>query len=502
MSRAAAIRWWLAALVATITALDVWWRTIEERPPHWDMGGHLADSLIYLRLFKLSDPRNFLAAHLYYPPLVYWVTDAFYKASGDEAMWVAVFSNVVWTALLVFGTYGLGKALWNERVGLVSVAFLVTTPMIVTTLKEYMLDAPLAAIVVVSLYFLVRSDAFASRKHSLLLGFACGAGVLVKWTFPLVLALPVVYSLWRAATIRQGRRGERLRHVVLATLCALLLAEVWYLRNLPTVLHQLTHFGFGPTPVALPPVGSLDSLLWYFWALIDRQLFLLPFVFLAAGIVACARKGDVRARNLYPLLTVIGTYLAFTFVKDKDPRFTLPMIPAVAIIATSWLETLTSRTRRILTAVVLVYGTAAFSSISFGLPVLPDDLQFRLGPSALLGDIPSIGLDGKMSVFRRVPYLVGPPTNQNWHQEDAFRVMERVPPPERRFAYLGRTTIWFNQYGLRYYRLRYDAMWVSPKQARFLLIRGHWNLTALGPLRQLDRWHLPDGEPLTLFEKT
>ncbi len=490
----------LGGIVATITGLDVWWRLMEKRSPHWDMAGHLGDSLIYLRLLKLSDPRTFLTAHLYYPPLVYWVTDAFYKATGDEAIWVAVLGNVVWTALLVFGTFGLGKALWNERVGRVSVAFLMTTPMIVTTLKEYMLDAPLAAIVVVSLYLLVRADSFGSRRHSLLFGLACGAGVLVKWTFPLVMVLPVVYALYRATTARGEARGKRLRNIVVAALCAGAVAEVWYARNLTAVLHQVTHFGYGPTPYAVPSLGSLASFLWYFWALVDRQLYLGPFLFVVVGIALSIRRVDARGRNAYPLLTIVGTYLAFTFVKDKDPRFTLPMLPAVAVVATAWLESLPAKLRRTLTGVVLLYGTAAFLAISFAVPVLPNDLEFRLGSGPALAGIPSIGLDGKVTLFRRVAYLIGPPTSENWHQEDVFRTMEGVAPGERRFAYIGPFTIWFNQFGLRYYRLRYDASWVSRARARFLIVRGHHDLADLGlRLTPLHRWRLPDGEPLILF---
>ena len=92
----------LGLLVAAIAALDVWWRTIETRPPHWDMGRHLGNSLVYLHGFSLADPLPFLNAYHYYPPLVYWITDFFYFVSGSEAMWIAILSNVVWLAVLVY----------------------------------------------------------------------------------------------------------------------------------------------------------------------------------------------------------------------------------------------------------------------------------------------------------------------------------------------------------------------------------------------------------------
>src|SRR5262249_14136532 len=209
----------LASFVGLITALDVWWRTLETRPPHWDMGHHLSNSLVYRHAFSLEHPWTFLTSYLYYPPLVYWVTDAFYAVFGSEAMWVAVLSNVVWLGIAVFATYGIGSRLWNARVGWLSVVFVVTAPMAVSTFKDYMLDAPLMAVSAPGLYPRIRPDGFASRTFSLLFGLTCGAGLLVKWTLPLVLALPVIHAMAMAmAEARQRQQFGRLLNVGIAAL--------------------------------------------------------------------------------------------------------------------------------------------------------------------------------------------------------------------------------------------------------------------------------------------
>src|SRR3954452_4184964 len=113
----------LGAFVAAVAALNVLWRTIETRPPHWDMGHHLSKSVVYLHHFSLAHPLEFLSSYHFYPPLVYWVTDVFYAVGGSQAMWVAVLSNVVWLAVLVFSTFGTAARLWNARVGWLSVVF-------------------------------------------------------------------------------------------------------------------------------------------------------------------------------------------------------------------------------------------------------------------------------------------------------------------------------------------------------------------------------------------
>src|SRR5262245_12370978 len=71
---------WLGVLVAAVGGLNMLWARLESRPPHWDMAHHLLNSIRYLNGFSLTDPTAFVTSYLYYPPLVYWVTDAFYAA--------------------------------------------------------------------------------------------------------------------------------------------------------------------------------------------------------------------------------------------------------------------------------------------------------------------------------------------------------------------------------------------------------------------------------------
>ena len=68
----------LAAFVATIAAINVFWRVLEARPPLWDMAYHLSNSLFYLHGASLGDPLSFVGAYRYYPPL----TKATAQASG------------------------------------------------------------------------------------------------------------------------------------------------------------------------------------------------------------------------------------------------------------------------------------------------------------------------------------------------------------------------------------------------------------------------------------
>src|SRR5205807_4565969 len=122
----------------------------------------------------------------------------------------------------------------------------------------------------------------------------------------------------------------------------------------------------GPAAVAKgsPPVASLASLGYYLWALLKFQLFLIPFLLLVLGLVFVFARRDVASRNLYPVLLIIGSYAISSLLRNKDVRYTLPMLPAVAVVAVSWLELLARRARRWLSGAIIAYSAVAFLAVS------------------------------------------------------------------------------------------------------------------------------------------
>jgi hypothetical protein len=491
----------LTGLVVLVTGLDVYWRSEETRPPHWDMARHLGDSLVYFHAFSLSHPLRFLETYVYYPPFAYWVTDGFYALLGNQAMWVAVLSNIVFIAILVFATYGVGKALWDPWMGLLAAVFTVTTPMFVVAFKDYMLDAPLAAMVVLGLYLLIRSEGFSRGRYTLLLGLVCGFGVLEKWTFPFALALPVLATLVAAgaASVRE-RSALRVLNVAAAALIAFVVAAPWYVHNF-TEIHRDLSYNSGTAGVisGKPALDSASSVVWYAWNLVTNQLYLVPTLFLLVGVAFFFFSDEFAERNYLPALTIVGTYVCFTLLRNKDARYTDPLLPAVAVVAVSWLRLVPRRMREWLAGAVVVYGAVAFFAISFGTGLLPRNVEVQLGSGPVAGNIPSLD-DGSITLFAQHGYVIGPPTHEQWHQEDVFRAIASAPKPLRTFVFEGGDSIWFNTWGTRYYSLRYDATWIADQNAAsFVIVRGAPTSPIPAGFTRIRSYTLPDGEPLALY---
>ena len=198
----------------------------------------------------------------------------------------------------------------------------------------------------------------------------------------------------------------------------------------------------------------------------------MPTLFLLAGIGFFLFSDEFAERNYLPALTIIGTYVGFTLLRNKDPRYTDPGLPVIAVVAVSWLRLISRRVGLWLAGVVVVYGAVAFFAISFGTSLLPKNVEVQLGSGALAGNISSLD-DGSITLFAQHGYPIGPPTHEQWHQEDLFRAIASVPKAERTFVFEGGDSMWFNTWGTRYYALRYDATWIADQSAAsFLIVRG------------------------------
>ncbi len=486
----------IGVLVSVLAGLNVWWRTKEARPPHWDMGYHLLNSLLYLDGFSLSDLPRFFQAYLFYPPLAYWIADIFFATLGSRAIWVAVLSNVVWLAVLALATYGIGRRLWTSRVGWMSVVFVLGAPMIVDASKDLMLDLPLTAMSALALYLIIRADGFSNRRFSLLFGACCGAALLVKWTFPLVIALPALHATVTAVSeIRLRRVFAPLANLFLALAAMLAICGTWYFHNWRQVAGSSLYYGGHGVDATYPRVATPASALYYFWNLLNVQLYLVPLVLVVVGVVYCFRRHELAKRNVYPLLMACGTYLLFSLLRHKDARYTLPMLPGLAIVATSWLEYVGRRARSWVEGGFVAYSAVAFLAISFGTSLLPRSIGFDVSAAG-------VGLS-HVEAFGQHGYINGPPTRENWHQEDPFLTMKRVPERLRSFRYSGPDTIWFNKDGLAYYAIRYHIRFIigGKRRPQFRLARGDAHGVPRGFV-QREHWRLPDGGTLALYERS
>jgi 4-amino-4-deoxy-L-arabinose transferase-like glycosyltransferase len=205
----------------------------------WDKAGHLMRSLNYTRLLSpvsieslfqvvISDPVR--------PPLFpvsagpMWVL---FGTSSDAATMI----NVLYMAIVLGATYGLGQRWGGRRLGLLSVALLGSFPMFYAMSRYFYLEFALAAMVTLTAYLLLATEGFRRRGMSLLFGLSLGLGLLTKRTFVVFAAGPLIVAILSSGLLpalwqRLKRRPSiHWRKALLALLAGLGLAAIWYLPN-------------------------------------------------------------------------------------------------------------------------------------------------------------------------------------------------------------------------------------------------------------------------------
>ena len=340
----------LLALAAFVAALAPALRETGT-PPAWDQSIHLRDSLIYERILRHpsdlgggvlgailrgSEEHPLLTPSGYYPPLVPGVTALLYRVAG-RSYETAMATQVFFLALLVFGTWALGNHLLGRPVGLAAALLLLAAPGIRVNAWEYMLDLPLAGMVVVSAWALLSTDDFARRDRSLAFGCLLGAGMLTKWTFFLFLAAPVLLAMARGfdtSAPTSVPRSRRWVNLALALLVGGTVAAPYYLPILPILVRKTVVHAGGAADGFVSPF-TLTSILYHLEAL-PRKLFGWPLTVTAVvGILAFLRSSQAarRARSFLPIWA-LSLYAVFTFVvANKQSRYLLPWLPILLLMA-------------------------------------------------------------------------------------------------------------------------------------------------------------------------
>jgi hypothetical protein len=202
----------------------------------------------------------------------------------------------------------------------------------------FMLDAPTAALVALTVWGLLACERFSRLGVSVLAGVAAGAGMYAKSTFPLF-----ILGLLAVLLLRGGWRQWR---------GWLAFGAAWFLISAPWYLYHWTDlrgqtqgavvgvqpFWYGNVPY--PARFSFDNFTWYAWNLVNSQLYLPLTLFVVIGSVYAvwrwlARRDPGYAPEL--LGGALVSYVAISFITLDDPRYTLPALVYGAVLGTGWI---------------------------------------------------------------------------------------------------------------------------------------------------------------------
>jgi hypothetical protein len=355
----------LVLLWAAVGVVDVAWLRRDTRPPSWDPANHLLSEVRYRNVLAdalsgragiVAAGRALLRVDDHYPPLAPFAAAIASSPFAPRPDPATIVLGQMALGLLIFAVFRLGSALFSPETGAIAATAAATFPLLAGQSHSFMLDLPDAAMTSLAILALVRTDGFDRPRRALAFGLALGLALLTKWTCAFFVALPAAAALGNA--IRGAERRRRIANAATALLTAAAVAAPWYLTHLWTLFRDTGKFAWAVgVREGDPPVWSRASLLYYPRELLPAATVAWTALFAAGAVVAIARD---RKRSAVPLLWLLGGGTILTLIRNKDARYLMPMLPAVALLAASAVSRLRPRAlRAAITGALAVAGIAA-----------------------------------------------------------------------------------------------------------------------------------------------
>jgi 4-amino-4-deoxy-L-arabinose transferase-like glycosyltransferase len=353
----------LAVSAVYLVAADLIWFARDTRPPFWDMACHESLALQVLNTFGMFGLFGVLrmlpGITGYYPPFYHSVVAVFFGVFG-KSVDVARWANIPAILLLLFATYGIGRTVLSRTSAAAAAVLANMYPLMLWLSHETMIDYWLTSLVAVAMWLLVTTE-FNEWEWAVLIGVICGFGMLTKWTFGFFIAAPF---LWTA------RKNPK--NAALSTAIGAAISLYWYIPEIPELRRFLQINNAGAIGEGDPIRLSFQSLVFYVRALEGYQVFFVLFVLFIAGAVLLRKR--FQSGWIPILLWLVCGWLSLMIFRNKDPRYSVPLLPAVALISANVFER-----SRLALAVTLPFLAFQHYLVSFGIPKLPEKIVLMNG---------------------------------------------------------------------------------------------------------------------------
>ncbi len=313
-----------------------------------------------------------------WPPLLHFTAALLCFISGAPAV-SSLIINLVCLWVLLFSVYSIGYRLYGRPTAVLAVLLLSLYPMVFRYSRFFGLDFAQLAVLSLSIHLLMRTEYFSHRKMSVLFGLSIGLGLLIKWAFILFLAGPMACSIIYAVFFRKNS-GSDLNNIWRNFFSSLFIggaiASLWYLPSQLAVnirfkmfLRSVSHYPF--SHVSANKVAAVfvpDKFVGYFRLLVNEQVSFLFFLVLIISIPFFLKR---RFNRLFIASWYILPYALLSLSFQKEGRFMLSSLPAIALISAAGLQEMFSyyKTRyalkHVFLALLLFLGTLQFFDISY-----------------------------------------------------------------------------------------------------------------------------------------
>jgi len=369
----------LLCIILFFVSTNSIWFTIDQVPPAWDQAQYLAESLnLYDKLTNegvLSFYNAFTHAFKERAPLIAVVPIPFYLLFGKKYI-SALAANHLFVILGSYYFYKFGALISKKREALLGVFILNLFPLIFGLSRTFLVEYGLITLVVVWLYYFLKSNCFESRNYSLILGFITGLGMLMKVTFPVYIIGPMLFLCIRKVIKLKNLPGVHIKNALITLIIGMLLAGTWYFKNFVYIVNYAYTSGYGKIAenYQIGNIFSLKTIIEYWlWIInygISTYMFLLIICLIAMWIIASLSKRSLfeleKEYWYFLVIWFVVPFIVFTFGVNKDHRYIAPVCPPVALLISIGLNHIPlKKYKQFFLTTLLIFPVVNYLNISF-----------------------------------------------------------------------------------------------------------------------------------------
>ena len=167
---------------------------------------------------------------------IYWlnglnaIASFFYSIKG-VSLFSAKLSLCPFLIILLLATYYIGEYCYDSATGLMASLVLFLYPIVFQSSRQFQLDFPLAALIALGMFFLLKSEFFESRKYSICAGSAFGAAMLIKGQALIFMIGPMLFmiiKICRSIYVEKKQKKHVLLNILLFLSFTTVFSYLWW----------------------------------------------------------------------------------------------------------------------------------------------------------------------------------------------------------------------------------------------------------------------------------
>ncbi|HVO67737.1 MAG TPA: glycosyltransferase family 39 protein [Syntrophales bacterium] len=335
----------LTCIIVFFAITNIIWVRMDLAPPMWDQSQYLEGSkVLYGALVRegvLSFLKVFSETFKNKAPLIGALPIPFYVLFG-EGYKSALLMNLVFLVLSSCYLYRLCMLIAGKKEAILSVFILNTFPLVFSLSREFFVDYGLMTFVIIWMFYLLRSNCFEEKQYVPILGIIFGLGMLMKISFLLYVLFPCFFLVIKRIIELKKLPMSYIKNIFLTLLIGALISGIWYFKNISFAISNVLLAGYGSVAkhYGTGDVFSIRAVLDYWLIFINHGIsayfFFLIIFMTAANIFVIIKKGSIAGIDsshlCFLIIWVALPFAVLTFGVNKDIRYTIPFLPALAML--------------------------------------------------------------------------------------------------------------------------------------------------------------------------